>query len=108
MHRKKVLTIESSSGNVFADLGSANAGEHMVNAGLVVKINKTIQPRGLTQAAVAQLMGIGLRTPQHHFRCGSSRTNRRSVSESENVIADMPVCRKHPDDCLLGEEADVD
>ena len=58
MPKRKALEIESSSGNVFADLGLANAGEHLVKAGLVLKIDRTIQQRDLTQAAAAQLMGI--------------------------------------------------
>ena len=58
MPKRKALEIEFSSGNLFADLGLANAGEHLVKAGLVLKIDRTIQQRDLTQAAAAQLMGI--------------------------------------------------
>jgi predicted XRE-type DNA-binding protein len=58
MRKRKVLEQEPSSGNVFADLGLADAGEHIVKAGLVVKIDRTIRQRHLTQAAAAQLMGI--------------------------------------------------
>ncbi len=50
--------MEPSSGNVFADLGLADAGEHLIKAGLVLKIDRTIKRRHLTQAAAAQLMGI--------------------------------------------------
>ncbi len=50
--------MEPGSGNVFADLGVAGAGEHLVKAGLVVKIDRTIRRRRLTQTAAAQLMGI--------------------------------------------------
>jgi len=50
--------MEPGSGNVFADLGLADAGEHLVKAGLVVKIERTIRRRRLTQTAAAQLMGI--------------------------------------------------
>ncbi len=52
------LEQESSSGNVFADLGVANAEEHLVKASLVLKIDRTIRQRRLTQAAAAGLMGI--------------------------------------------------
>ena len=52
------LKQEPSTGNVFADLGLADAGEHLVKAGLVVRIDRTIRQRKLTQAAAAQLMGI--------------------------------------------------
>lgn len=58
MLKRKTLEMESSSGNVFADLGLADAGEHLVKAGLVVKIGQIIRERHFTQAAAAQLIGI--------------------------------------------------
>jgi predicted XRE-type DNA-binding protein len=58
MPRRKTLEMEPGSGNVFADLGLPDAGEHLIKAGLVVKIDRTIRQRRLTQAAAAQLMGI--------------------------------------------------
>jgi predicted XRE-type DNA-binding protein len=36
----------------------ADAGEHLIKAGLVVKIHQIIGRRKLTQSAAAQLMGI--------------------------------------------------
>lgn len=47
-----------SSGNVFADLGVADAEEHLIKAGLVQKIGRIIGERGLTQAAAAEAMNI--------------------------------------------------
>lgn len=58
MLKRKPLEQEPSSGNVFADLGLADAGEHLIKAGLVVKIDRIIQQRNLTQAAAADLIGI--------------------------------------------------
>ena len=58
MPKRKALEQEPSSGNVFANLGLADAGEHLIKAGLVVKINRTIRQRHLTQTTAAQLMGI--------------------------------------------------
>ena len=46
--------MEPGSDNVFADLGLAGAGEHLIKAG----IDRTIRQRRLTQTAAAQLMGI--------------------------------------------------
>lgn len=46
------------TGNVFADIGVADSEEHLVKAGLVVKIDRIIRQRGLTQNAAAQAMGI--------------------------------------------------
>jgi predicted XRE-type DNA-binding protein len=58
MLKRKSLEMEAGSGNVFADLGMADAGEHLIKAGLVVKIDRTIRQRHLTQAAAAELMRI--------------------------------------------------
>ena len=58
MPKREALKQEPSTGNVFADLGLADAGEHLIKAGLVVRIDRTIRQRKLTQAAAAQLMGI--------------------------------------------------
>ena len=58
MLKRKALEQEPSSGNVFADLGLADAEEHLIKAGLVVKIGRILRQRELTQAASAQLMGI--------------------------------------------------
>ena len=58
MQKRKALELESGSGNVFADLGLADADEHLIKAGLVVKIDRIIRQRHLTQAAAAQLIGI--------------------------------------------------
>ena len=58
MQKRKTIEQEPSSGNVFADLGLAEADEHLIKAGLVVKIYRTIRQRRLTQAAAAELMGI--------------------------------------------------
>jgi predicted XRE-type DNA-binding protein len=56
--KKEALKLEPSTGNLFADLGLADAAEHLIKAGLVVRIDRTIRQRKLTQAAAAQLMGI--------------------------------------------------
>lgn len=58
MPKRKTLEMETGSGNVFADLGLADAGEHLIKAGLTVKIDRAIRQRHLTQMAAAQLMGI--------------------------------------------------
>ena len=58
MLKRKALEQEPGSGNVFADLGLADAGEHLIKAGLVVKIDRTIRQRRLTQTAAAELMDI--------------------------------------------------
>jgi predicted XRE-type DNA-binding protein len=58
MPRSRVLEREPSTGNVFADLGLPNADEHLIKAGLVVRIGRIIRQRKLTQATAAEIMGI--------------------------------------------------
>jgi predicted XRE-type DNA-binding protein len=58
MLKRQTLEKEPGSGNVFADLDLPDAGEHIIKAGLVVKIDRTIRQRHLTQAAAAQILGI--------------------------------------------------
>jgi predicted XRE-type DNA-binding protein len=47
-----------SSGNVFADLGLADAGTRLAKAELARTIDLAIQERGLTQRQAADLLGI--------------------------------------------------
>lgn len=49
---------EVGSGNVFQDVGVANAGEHFVKAQLVFKIDMILKERRLKQAEAAALFGI--------------------------------------------------
>lgn len=58
MPKRRPLEQQPSSGNVFADLGLADAEEHLIKAGLVAKIDRIIRQRGLTQTAAARSMGI--------------------------------------------------
>ncbi len=53
------VVFESSTGNVFADLGLPDADEMLVKSTLVHEMNQTIRARGLTQTQAAALLGIG-------------------------------------------------
>lgn len=50
--------IVRSSGNVFADLGFANAGERQTKVRLAMAINDVLHRRGLSQAKAAELLDI--------------------------------------------------
>lgn len=56
--KETILEREPGSGNVFADLGLPDSEEHLVKAGLVLKISKAIRARGMTQAEAAGALGI--------------------------------------------------
>jgi predicted XRE-type DNA-binding protein len=52
------VEIERGTGNVFADLGYADAEERQTKLRLAYAINRIVQKRQLTQAAAAVLLGI--------------------------------------------------
>ena len=55
---RKALSHETGSGNVFADLGLPDAGEHFVKAKLVFKIDALIKQKKLRQVEAAKLLGV--------------------------------------------------
>lgn len=50
--------ITSGSGNVFADLGLADAGEHHLKAWIAAHIGRRMKSQGLTQTEAAGRMGL--------------------------------------------------
>ena len=50
--------IVRSSGNVFADLGFADAGERQTKVRLAIAINDVLRRRGLSQGKAAEMLGI--------------------------------------------------
>jgi predicted XRE-type DNA-binding protein len=55
---RRNIRIEASSGNVFADLGFAEAEAHLAKAELARRIGEIIAERGLTQAEAADLLHV--------------------------------------------------
>lgn len=51
--------IDTGSGNLFADLGYADADTHLFKAQLVPRLQDAVAARGLSQTAAAKLAGIG-------------------------------------------------
>jgi len=52
------VEIETGSGNVFADLGLADAEKLRIKSGLVIEITRAIRKLGLTQEEAGRRMGI--------------------------------------------------
>ena len=52
------VEVHRGSGNVFADLGQADAEKLKIKTGLVFEIRKAMRSRGLTQQEAAKLIGI--------------------------------------------------
>jgi predicted XRE-type DNA-binding protein len=58
LKRNDDLTVELSSGNVFADLGRPDAEELLLKAELTWRITKLIEKNGWTQAQAAEHMNL--------------------------------------------------
>jgi predicted XRE-type DNA-binding protein len=56
--KKKRMTFEKSSGNVFADIGFANPEREQLKAHLALQIYRVIKDRHLTQSQAGALLGI--------------------------------------------------
>lgn len=59
----KKIGVEAGSGNVFVDLGYADAKERTLKVELAMGVNRLLRERGLTQAAAAKVLG----TQQPHI-----------------------------------------
>lgn len=53
-----MIDIETSSGNVYADLGHADADEMLVKAQLATKIGEIIKDRRWSQQQAAEVLGL--------------------------------------------------
>lgn len=73
---KKRSEVEAGSGDVFADLGYADAKERRLKVRLALEVNQVLEKRGLPQAQAAKL--LGLRQP-HVSDLVRYRLNRFSV-----------------------------
>ena len=80
--RKASETVIESSGNVFADLGLANADRELTKARLTLEIARIIKDRGLTQVEAAKILGI----QQPHV---SALTRNRAGSFSVDRLIDF-------------------
>ncbi len=52
------ISIENSSGNVYADLGFADSDDMLVKAQILAKIAEIIEQRGLTQDQAAKILRL--------------------------------------------------
>jgi predicted XRE-type DNA-binding protein len=55
---RKRTEVEAGSGNVFADLGYADARERSLKVELAMEVNRILGERGFAQGRAAKLLGI--------------------------------------------------
>ncbi|NLC35304.1 MAG: XRE family transcriptional regulator [Alcaligenaceae bacterium] len=81
------VEVEASTGNVFADLGLPDAEKLQIKSGLTVEIAKAIRERGLTQAEVAQRMGLTQPQVSSLLRSEFSNFSERKLMDCRNRSA---------------------
>jgi predicted XRE-type DNA-binding protein len=52
------ISVEASSGNVFSDVGLADADKLKIKSGLAIQITRAVRKLGLTQEEAGRRMGI--------------------------------------------------
>jgi len=83
---KKRISIDKGSGNVFADLGYADAKERTLKVQLAIEVNQLLAKRGLTQAEGARALGI---LQPHVSDLAHYRLDRFSVERLMNFLAGL-------------------
>ena len=89
---KKRNDVESGSGNVFADLGYADAKQRRLKVELAVQVNRVLRERGVTQAQAARRLAI---LQPHVSDLVRYRLNRFSVERLLQFLA------------LLGKDVEI-
>ncbi|MCL2296887.1 MAG: helix-turn-helix domain-containing protein [Proteobacteria bacterium] len=77
---------DSSSGNVFADLGLPNAEKLKIKSGLVIEIRKAMREHGLTQQDAAKRMGISQAKVSNMMRGDFTNLSERKLMDCLNRL----------------------
>jgi predicted XRE-type DNA-binding protein len=80
------IGIETSSGNVFADLGLADAEKLKIKSGLVIEITRAVRRLGLTQDEAGRRMGIAQPKVSAMMRGDFANLSERKLMECLNRL----------------------
>jgi predicted XRE-type DNA-binding protein len=80
------IEIETSSGNVFADLGLADAEKLKIKSGLVIEITRAVRRLGLTQEEAGRRMGIAQPKVSGMMRGDFANLSERKLMECLNRL----------------------
>lgn len=80
------IEVQRSSGNVFADLGLADAEKLKIKTGLAVEIRKAMRALGLTQQEAAKRMGISQPKVSGMMRGDFSNLSERKLMDCLNRL----------------------
>jgi predicted XRE-type DNA-binding protein len=80
------IEIETSSGNVFQDLGLPDAEQLQIKSGLVIEITRALRRLGLTQEEAGRRMGISQAKVSGLMRGGFSNLSECKLMECLNRL----------------------
>ena len=80
------VEIEICSGNVFADLGLADAEKLKIKSGLVIEITRAVRRLGLTQEEAGRRMGIAQPKVSAMMRGDFANLSERKLMECLNRL----------------------
>lgn len=80
------IEIETSSGNVFADLGLADAEKLKIKSGLVIEITRAVRRLGLTQEEAGRHMGVAQPKVSGMMRGDFANLSERKLMECLNRL----------------------
>ena len=80
------IEVDTSSGNVFADLGLRNAEKLKIKSGLVIEITRAVRKLGLTQEEAARRMGIAQPKVSGLLRGDFSNLSERKLMDCLNRL----------------------
>ena len=96
------VEFEMSSGNVFADLGLADAEELKIKSGLAIEITRAVRRLGLTQQEAGRQMGISQAKVSGLMRGDFSNLSERKLMECLNRLGYDIEIRLRPAKKTLG------
>jgi predicted XRE-type DNA-binding protein len=80
------IEVETSSGNVFADLGLPDADKLKIKSGLVIEITRAVRKLGLTQEEAAKRMGLTQPKVSAMMRSDFSNLSERKLMDCLNRL----------------------
>lgn len=90
------ISVEGSTGNVFADLGFPDAEQELAKALLSREIHKIIEERGLTQTAAAEILGISQPEVSKVVRGATGGFSLERLTKLLNALGQDVEIRVHP------------
>ena len=80
------VAVEYGTGNVYADLGVADADKQKIKSGLTIEIIKSLRRLGLTQAEAGKRMGISQAKVSNLFRGDFTNLSERKLMDCLNRL----------------------